>query len=84
MILSGWKRSATRRAKSRITRMGMSAPQYTRSGVSVDERVSFFAMTALYLARRHALTFSSARNAPSSSRCPASGANMLLRAVRGS
>src|SRR5258708_7302066 len=30
MILSGWKRSATARAKARITRIGMSAPRYQR------------------------------------------------------
>ena len=48
MILSGWKRSATRRAKSRITRIGMSAPQYLRSGVFADDFGRFFALSLLY------------------------------------
>jgi hypothetical protein len=48
MIFSGWKRSATWRAKRRITRMGMSAPRYQRGTFGDAEVGRFFAMSSFY------------------------------------
>src|SRR5690348_15480043 len=51
MILSGWNFSTTWRAKRRITRIGMSAPRYQRSGSALFGRRGLLAMLPFYLAR---------------------------------
>src|SRR5262245_16173529 len=48
MILSGRNCSATWRAKSLITDMGMSAPRYQRGGFSFLAVPSFFTMLTFY------------------------------------
>lgn len=52
MILSGSKRSATSRAKRRMTRMGISAPRYQRGRGSFRGLRGFLAIPLFYPARQ--------------------------------
>src|SRR5437879_8368589 len=51
MIFSGRKRSATCRAKRRITRKGTSAPRYQREWGAGGEMVRLMFMLPLYMSR---------------------------------